>query len=59
MQSRVNSLEAHLTERIDGLGGLEDDSVWIQFAEMRDGFDKLIEKLTIVSSPLAIDAAVF
>lgn len=38
MQGRVNGLEAHLTDRIDSLGGLEAESVREQLAEMRDNF---------------------
>lgn len=55
MQNRVDILQAYLTERIDGLGGLEADSVKTQLAEMRVDLDNLKGKSTTVAPTLATD----
>lgn len=56
LHSRVDGLEAHLTERIDGLGGLEADLVRTLLVEMRGDLDKLKEKYATIAPPLATDA---
>lgn len=51
-------METHLTDRINGLGGLEADLVRAQLAEMRDELVKLKYKAANVSPPLTTDTIV-